>query len=517
MSRELEEKRFFEEVEYIGIYNRCSTEEEAQINALEIQAEESLELVSKHFDWKVVEQYIESQSGTSTKKRYEYNRMLEDIEANKFTIIVIKSIDRLARNTKDWYLFLDCITRNGVKLYLYLENKFYTPEDSLITGIKAILAEDFSRELSKKIKNAHKRRQEKKSALNLTREMFGWDKVGKDEFVINEEEANYYRRAYDLAEQGYGFRRIAGILAEQGARGKSGGRITEAHWRKMLRSERAYGTVILHKREFDFDCKKWIEIPKNEWIIVENALPAIINKEYYEKVMKILEKRAASYDHKKKRAVHTGKYELSGKVICGLCGKKYYRSGYQKKNGEKKPQWKCSEYLAFGRKKEDGSGCNNRAVTEDILYGEIDKFYEKQIKELLSEKERITEEVLEIIKKAVKGNENEKEEKQLEKKREKIKKEKEKLIGKFINDSICEKDFKSYNEVKEKELKEIDIKLTKLKEKNVDKEKAKERMEKIKKELIEGTVIEEALKKQARKQVKKIIVFEDGKIEVKME
>ncbi len=501
-------------MEYVGIYNRCSTEEEAQMNALEIQATESLELVSKHLDWKVVEQYIESQSGTSVKRRSEYQRMLEDIEAKKFTIIVIKSIDRLARNTKDWYLFLDCITKNGVKLYIYLENKFYTPEDSLLTGIKAILAEDFSRELSKKIKNAHKRRQEKKSGLNITREMFGWDKIGKDEFVINEEEAAYYRMAYELAENGCGFRTIARILAEKGARGKGGGRITEAHWRKMLRSERAYGTVILHKREFDFDSKKWIEMPKEDWIVMEEALPAIISKEYYEKVIKILEKRAESYDRKKKRAVHTGRYKLSGKIICGVCGKKYYRSGYQTKNGEKKPQWKCSEYLAFGRKKADGSGCNNRVIGEEWLYEEMDKVSEKQIREILSEKEAIVEEVFKIVKKAVENDGSEREQKQLEKKKEKVKREKDRLMEKLINDVICDKDFQSYNEVKNKELEEIDKKLTKLKKEKPDKEKQNERMEKIKKELLEGEIIEEALKKQARKQINKIIVLEDGKVTV---
>ena len=128
-------------MERVGIYNRCSTEEENQKNALATQAEESLELAKK-MGWKVVGQYVEAQSGTSADNRKEYRKMLQGIEENKFDIIMIKSIDRLARNTKDWYLFLDCITRRGVRLYMYLECKYYDAEDSLLTGIKAILAED---------------------------------------------------------------------------------------------------------------------------------------------------------------------------------------------------------------------------------------------------------------------------------------------------------------------------------------------------------------------------------------
>ena len=103
-------------MERVAIYNRCSTAEENQKNALAIQAEESLELALL-LGWEVVGQYVESQSGTSVDHRIEYQRMMEDLEADKFDIIMIKSIDRLARNTKDWYLFLDCIVRNNTRLY----------------------------------------------------------------------------------------------------------------------------------------------------------------------------------------------------------------------------------------------------------------------------------------------------------------------------------------------------------------------------------------------------------------
>ena len=88
-------------MERIAIYNRCSTEEESQINALETQARESRE-IAEQMGWKVVEQYVESQSGTSADKRKEYLRMLQDIQADRFDIVMIKSIDRLARNVKDW-------------------------------------------------------------------------------------------------------------------------------------------------------------------------------------------------------------------------------------------------------------------------------------------------------------------------------------------------------------------------------------------------------------------------------
>ena len=128
-------------------YARCSTEEENQKDALVRQAAEAEEAIRAR-GWRLVDAYVESRSGTSRKGRREYNRLYEDLEQNRFDVVVIKSQDRLMRNTRDWYLFADRLNCAGKRLYFYLENTFYSPEDALLTGIKAILAEEYSRELA---------------------------------------------------------------------------------------------------------------------------------------------------------------------------------------------------------------------------------------------------------------------------------------------------------------------------------------------------------------------------------
>ena len=207
--------------ERVGIYNRCSTEEEAQMNALSIQAAESRE-IAQEMGWSIAEQYIESESGTTSERRMEYRKLLEDMEREKFDIVMIKSIDRLMRSARDWYIFLDKLTRNHKRLYIYMDHKFYTPDDSFITGIKAMMAEDFSRELSKKIKHAHEGRQKNKSGFNITVPMFGWNKIGKNKYEINEEEAENYRMAFAMVKEGKGFYTIANYMYEKGVRGKKG-------------------------------------------------------------------------------------------------------------------------------------------------------------------------------------------------------------------------------------------------------------------------------------------------------
>ena len=61
------------------IYARCSTEEESQKDALINQVKEAKECV-KRMDWMLVDTYIESRSGTTTKGRAEYNRLYDDLQ-----------------------------------------------------------------------------------------------------------------------------------------------------------------------------------------------------------------------------------------------------------------------------------------------------------------------------------------------------------------------------------------------------------------------------------------------------
>ena len=94
---------------------RCSTEEESQKEALLQQVREAKQCIQE-MGWYLVDTYVEAKSGTTIKGRKEYTRLLEDMVTNKFDIIVIKSIDRLMRNTKDWYFIFRLFTTKSKTL-----------------------------------------------------------------------------------------------------------------------------------------------------------------------------------------------------------------------------------------------------------------------------------------------------------------------------------------------------------------------------------------------------------------
>ena len=517
-------------MERIAIYNRCSTEEESQINALETQARESRE-IAEQMGWKVVEQYVESQSGTSADKRKEYLRMLQDIQADRFDIVMIKSIDRLARNVKDWYLFLDCIARNNTKLYLYLDRSFYKSDDALITGIKAILAEEFSKELSKKIKNAHKRRQEKKTGLNISRAMFGWDRTGKDTFVINEEEAAYFRRACTLVEQGLGYRRIADLLYQEGATQKDGKALSAGQWRNMLRSKRACGTVILHQREYDFDTRKYRKIPEEEWVYLENALPPLISREYHDRILGILDQRAVSkyqtestqpgilgiqLKNSNAHAKNTGKQLLSGKVYCTECGRKYYFSS---------KVWRCSKYLAEGRKKPDGRGCDNRKISQKEIEEILLECWELHIQgtgvyqrtESIQEKDNwnlfqrnLQEELKKIYLNLEISSSDTKQLKQLEVRLEKIKKNQSLLLVKLLDGIIEDAEYQNYYQRSCEEVQKIQKKIYVIKQQMQKYTNNSVRWMEIERALSDGEVLKKAIVRAFSKKISKIYIEGHG-------
>ena len=264
------------------IYNRCSTEEDSQKDALRKQVRESKRCVFEQ-GWQLVDTYVEAKSGTTVKGRAEYNRLYQDLESDKFDIIVIKSQDRLMRNTKDWYLFLDRMQKSRKRLYMYLDHKFYTPDDALITGIKAILAEEYSRDLSKKINNAHRNRQKEGKSFVFTNQTYGFKKMPDKSIVVDQKEAEMIRKIFNLSANGYGTHCSAEILYQQGYRNRKGKRLSPSLIRNIIRNPIYKGTVVQNRMHYDFESKQLCKNPPSEWLFHENAVPSIIDADLFER------------------------------------------------------------------------------------------------------------------------------------------------------------------------------------------------------------------------------------------
>ncbi len=113
----------------VAIYARVSTEHEAQLSALDNQVQYYDEILAKHPDWILYDKYIdEGITGTSTKKRKNFMRMMEDAEEGKFDLIITREVSRFARNTVDTLQETRKLKKIGVEVY-FTEDNIWTFND----------------------------------------------------------------------------------------------------------------------------------------------------------------------------------------------------------------------------------------------------------------------------------------------------------------------------------------------------------------------------------------------------
>ena len=501
------------------IYARCSTEEESQKDALINQVKEAKECV-KRMDWMLVDTYIESRSGTTTKGRTEYNRLYDDLRRNLFDVIVIKSQDRLMRNTKDWYLFVDRLCTNGKKLYIYIENKFYTTDDALITGIKAILAEEYSRELSKKINNAHRNRQKNGGSVILTPNAYGFKKLPDKSVALIEEEAQVKRRMYQLCADGYGSRTIANILTNEGIRKRTGKKFTEDDILRIIRNPLNMGTAVMNKKHFDFESKKMEKVSEDQQFRYEHKVPETVSEELWREANDEIDRRAVKAKQKDSfpRGSNPGKYNLSGKIICGLCGNPYYRR-FRKNHSDGKPivEWKCRKYALEGRKSKEKArpqiskigmkgekGCDNIHLDEEKLF----KLLEDVCVEQFSvDREAVIRETISLLRQVLEEDQTADKIQSLVFEESRIKEQQDLLLDKLLNGVLSDEMYQRRQQSLESTLKSCREKKKKLEKQSIKNVSRKQRLLEIENNLRNGSDIETATVNEMLEEIDKFIIY----------
>lgn len=202
----------------VAIYARVSTEHEAQISALGNQIQYYDEILKTHQDWQLIARYIdEGITGTSTRKRPNFMRMINDAEKGHFDLIVTREVSRFARNTVDALQEIRKLKKIGVEVYFTEDNiwTFNDDDGELKLTLMATLAQNESKKLSQRIK-AGQTITFQNGVFYGNGNILGYDRVGKNA-VINEEQAEIVRYIYSEFLKGKGTTEIATSLEKQGA------------------------------------------------------------------------------------------------------------------------------------------------------------------------------------------------------------------------------------------------------------------------------------------------------------
>lgn len=138
----------------VAAYCRVSTDSEEQATSYEAQIEHYTEYIQKNPEWELAGIFAdEGLSGTDTRKRREFNRMIEECMAGKINMVITKSISRFARNTLDCLKYIRQLKDRNIPVFFEKENiNTMDSKGEVLLTIMASLAQQESQSLSQNVK-----------------------------------------------------------------------------------------------------------------------------------------------------------------------------------------------------------------------------------------------------------------------------------------------------------------------------------------------------------------------------
>ena len=251
----------------VTFYARVSTDKDEQLNSLENQVQYYTELIKSKENWSFVPGYIdEGISGTSTKKRDSFNRMIADARAGRFDFIITKEISRFSRSTLDSIRYTQELLEHDVGVLFQNDNINTLNTDSEFRlVVMAGVAQDEVRKLSERLKFGFRQAVKNGHVLGNDK-LWGYDK--KDcVLTINEEEAHAVRLVFDLyANQKLGIRRISQALYSMGYTSRRGNEFNVLTIRHMLENPKYKGWYCGNKTQsLDYRTRKKAVLDECEW------------------------------------------------------------------------------------------------------------------------------------------------------------------------------------------------------------------------------------------------------------
>ena len=350
----------------VTYYARVSSESDEQLNSLGNQVQYYEDFIRRNAAWTFVPGYIdEGLSGISTKRRENFNHMIDDAAEDTFDLIITKEISRFARNTLDSIQFTRQLLGCGVGVFFQNDNINTFDEDSeLRLSIMSSIAQDELRKLSSRVKFGHQQAIKNNVVLGNSR-IFGYRKENR-RLVIDEEQAPMVRELFELyATDQYSMKQIEALFWEKGYRNLNGKKIAHTTMSNMISNPKYKGYYVGNKvKVVDMFTKKQKFLPPEEWVMFKDEtgeiVPAIVSEELWDQANAILRRR--SDDVKNRQGVCNHANLLTGKLFCTCCGTAYYRRESQDKQGHKNSKWVCS-----GKIKNGADSCTSFPIYEDEI------------------------------------------------------------------------------------------------------------------------------------------------------
>jgi len=352
---------------HVAAYCRVSTDSDEQATSYEAQIEHYTTYINGHPDWALAGIYADDGiSGTNTKKREEFNRMIDECMAGNIDMVITKSISRFARNTLDCLKYIRQLKEKSIPVYFEKENiNSMDSKGEVMLTIMASLAQQESQSLSQNVKlGLQYRYQQGEIQVNCNR-FLGYTKDENKRLIIVPEEAKIIKRIYREYLEGASMLKIArGLEADGILNGAGNEKWHTSNINQILRNEKYIGDALLQKTyTTDFLTKTRV---KNHGIVpqyyVENSHEAIIPREIFMQVQEeLIRRRIVHTSPNGKNRTFSCIHCFSNMIICGGCGEVFRRVHWNNR-GKKSVVWRC-----VSRLENTGLFCDARTVPESTI------------------------------------------------------------------------------------------------------------------------------------------------------
>lgn len=284
----------------------------------------------------VVEFCDDGWSGKSF-ERPAVKEMLEQVRLGKAQCIIVKDISRFGR---DYIIAGNYISRVfpflGVRFIAIndgLDSSRIADVDSLETAFKTLLYDLYSRDLSRKVRNAKRFRAQQGEWMSAIAP-YGYmrDTQKKNHMVIDPPAAEVVRRIFQMIAEGLSAVQTAKILNQECVPTpmlyKQAQSSIPRHWNtlyeenfwtdsaiiRIVRDEQYLGKVVYGKRFYDqIGQGHSLKVRKKDWIVVEGMHEGIVSQVEFDREQAALREFS-------ERAGASCSNPLSKKVRCGVCG-----------------------------------------------------------------------------------------------------------------------------------------------------------------------------------------------------
>ena len=370
----------------VWLYGRLSNDDDVEMNSLENQLRIIREYARDHGYTVVGESYDDNVSGMRFDRKG-FEQLTTAVERREIDAVIVKDLSRFGRHRTQTSLFMDYLRQCGVAVISATEElNTMVDEDDLIIGVKQIMNDYYAKDIGNKIRHGYREKQ--KTGLVIKAPFGYWKDRNTNRIRLHPEAALTVQLIYELYCEGLGQKEITRRLNAMERKtpmqihdercGKAEGkcyRWTYQSVKNVLVDESYTGLLVNHQTETHN--RKVTQVPVDEQLRHEDFYPAIIDRELWEQVQKLLAANARPYRG------NTATHRYAGLLACGDCGSTFVPR-IRTWNGSRRVEYLCKSYMHHGKE-----FCPSHRIRESELDARVQQYAEDLRSQWLDEQEAL--------------------------------------------------------------------------------------------------------------------------------